>query len=348
VKQEALDSMTFDGLSSLTGETSWSNIWSTLFTRVQPGGYSPGQKIAIKVNFNNSAKKPNTCSAHDSIIDALQHPVISLLNGMAAAGVQNQDIIIFDASGRWGGWEGKPLPEYFTQPIKAAFPGVTFIGRSGCTDNIGTTYGKDTSLTVEFPGTLMDDRHLADVFFDATYLINMPILKGHSGDNAMPVSLGFKNHLGSIDNVYTSSDTNSFHSYIDPTHGLYSQDSNPMVTLFQHPHVGNKTILTVGDGLFGAFGSAWIAQSNWGVFGGKAANSLFCAMDPVAIDCVMTDILRAEGIFTTLRAYDYLFCAEEEGLGVCEGTRTTPGGNPFQSPYGSGYSKIEYIRNDIG
>jgi len=46
-------------------------------------------------------------------------------------------------------------------------------------------------------------------------------------------------------------------------------------------------------------------------------------------------------------SYDYLFCAEEAGLGVCEGTRSAPGGKPLQAPYGSGYDDIEYIRVDM-
>jgi hypothetical protein len=57
----------------------------------------------------------------------------------------------------------------------------------------------------------------------------------------------------------------------------------------------------------------------------------------------MTDILRDEGVFTNLAAYDYLFCAEDNNLGVCEGSRSNPGGDPF----GSGYSKIDYVRQDI-
>ena len=44
--------------------------------------------------------------------------------------------------------------------------------------------------------------------------------------------------------------------------------------------------------------------------------------------------------------YDHLFCAQEAGLGVCEGTRSDPGGDPLQAPYGSGYDEIEYIRVD--
>jgi hypothetical protein len=116
-----------------------------------------------------------------------------------------------------------------------------------------------------------------------------------------------------------------------------------MVTLYQNSHVGGKTILTLGDGLFGAFSSAGGAVNSWSVFGGQAANSLFFAMDPVAVDCVMADVLRAENVFSTNAAYDYLFCAETANLGVCEGSRGNPGGDPF----GSGYSEIDYVRQDL-
>ncbi len=77
-------------------------------------------------------------------------------------------------------------------------------------------------------------------------------------------------------------------------------------------------------------------------------NSLFFSRDRVAIDCVMTDLLVAEdGIGNKERAYDYLFCAQEAGLGVCEGSRSNPGGDPWQTPYGSGYSQIQYVRRDL-
>jgi len=54
----------------------------------------------------------------------------------------------------------------------------------------------------------------------------------------------------------------------------------------------------------------------------------------------------AEGLVSTPRTYDHLFCAQEAGMGLCEGTRSDPGGDPLQEPYGSGYDDIEYIRVD--
>jgi len=64
------------------------------------------------------------------------------------------------------------------------------------------------------------------------------------------------------------------------------------------------------------------------------------------VDCVMADLIVAEGLVSKAHTYDYLFCAEEAGLGVCEGTRSDPGGDPLQEPYGSGYDHLEYVRVD--
>ncbi|MFZ6028795.1 MAG: DUF362 domain-containing protein [Chloroflexota bacterium] len=341
VNQSAVNSMVLAGLTALTGQSTWSAIWSQLFNRVRPGGYSPGQKIAIKVNFNNSSLNSNTCATHNNIIDGLPHPVIGLLAGMQAAGVRNSDIVLYDASAQ----VGRLLPDYFRSPISSAYPGVTYVGMNQC-GVTGVTYGKDSSLTVTFPGTSIQNRLLPDLLYDATYVINMPILKTHGGNAATPVTLGFKNHMGSINFVYQSTPSNSLHEYINPAGAYYNAYASPYVPVYQHQHIGPKTVLTVGDGLFGAFGSNATAKNSWTIFGGPA-NSLLFGLDPVATDCVMADILRAEGGFSVNSAYDYLFCAQTAGLGVCEGTRGSPGGNPLQTPYGSGYSEIEYIRQNL-
>ncbi|MFZ6028794.1 MAG: DUF362 domain-containing protein [Chloroflexota bacterium] len=351
VSQTAINAMVLDGLTTLTGQSGWAAIWHSLFSRIRAGGYSQGQTIAIKVNFNNSINNGNTCTTHNNIIDALPQPICALIAGMKAANVRESDIVIYDASGRPGaaGWTGKTIPGYFRNTISANYPGVRYIGKSDCSGVTEASWGKHSSLAVNFPGIQMQTRLLADVLYDATYLINVPILKVHGGTAAIPVSLGFKNHLGSINYVFETSegDPNCFHAYINPTQGLYSQNANPLATLYSHACIAGKTILTLGDGLYGAFGAASTAWPIWSSFGGGAPNSLFFATDPVAIDCVMADILRAEGKVARQYTYDYLFCAQEAGLGICEGTRATPGGNPFQTPYGSGYGDLTYIRHDL-
>jgi len=65
------------------------------------------------------------------------------------------------------------------------------------------------------------------------------------------------------------------------------------VDIYRSQHIGPKTVLTVGDGLFAAidFNSA---PQTWTTFGDQLPNSLFFSVDPVAIDCVMHDFVLAQ------------------------------------------------------
>jgi hypothetical protein len=335
VDQGVVNSMVQTGLQRLTDQDSWADIWSTLFGRVQPGGYSAGQKIAIKVNLNASYD----CDSHGNLIDALPQPVLALISGMVAAGVQPGDITVYDSI--------RPIPSYLCDPIWAVYPDVRFLGTGSCPGVIAPSHGKDPSLTVQFndPYGYVNDRQLADVLYDATYVINMPIIKRHGGDNANPVTLSFKNHFGSLNRI-TGSGNDDLHLYIDTSTSLYRTTYSPFVDIYSNTNIRDKTVLVLGDGLYG--GTSWSSPpiQSWTIFEG-ACNSLFFGTDPVATDCVMADLIIAEELVSTPRAYDYLFCAEEAGLGVCEGTRDDPGGDPLQTPYGSGYDDIEYIRVDM-
>ena len=337
VTQTAVDTMVQQGLQDLTGKSSWVDVWNDLFSQVQPSGYQVGQKIAIKVNFNNSYNNGG-CSGMGNIIDALPHPVKALLAGLVAAGVDQNDIWIYDAT-----MNGREIPDRFRTPILSSYPAVQFYGKGECNGVNPVSHGGHSSLTVHFsdPHGNLSDRQLTDVLYNATYLINMPILKIHG---IHPVSLGFKNHFGSI-NAIILGGNNDLHHYIMPSGDFYSPTYSPMVEMFQNTNIKDKTILTAGDALYGAFGAVIAPPTSWNTFG-DAPNSLLFAKDPVAIDCVMIDLLVAEkGVKDD--AYDYLFVAHDAGLGVCEGTRSNPGGDPWQEPYGSGYSQIQYLRRDL-
>jgi len=368
IDQDKINNMVQSGLQQLTGQTSWNNIWSELFTRVNPSGYQSGQKIAMKVSFNNSIFNGNDCTQHNNQIDAVPHIFIALLNGLVAAGVSPSDVIIYEASGSSAlkadpqAPKGKIIPTYFRNPINALFSGVTYVGLAeACSGVVSARHGKEESLRVTFPsppvGGPIEDRWLADVLYDASYLINVPIIKNHGGVDRMPVSLGLKNHYGTINYVYDGVNRNSLHEYMEIVDGTYyNSNFNPVAVVNSHPFIRNKTVLILGDALYGSTGSADNALKSWTIFGNQAANSLLFATDPVAIDCVMTDLLWAEGqanpnfrnsIYGEIKAYDPVFCAHEVDLGVCEGTRDNPGGNPLQQPYGSGYSQIDFSRLDI-
>lgn len=338
VSQTVVDTMTQQGLQELTGQSSWADVWHTLFSRVQPAGYQTGQKIAIKVSFNNSWN--GGCSGDYTQIDALPQPVKALIAGLTAAGVAQSDIWIYDATTT----EGRIIPDRFRNPLVSSYPGVTFYGKGTCTGVNQVTFNHvHSSLAVQFsdPPGYLTDRWLPDLLYQATFVINMPILKRHG---ISPVSLGFKNHFGSLDNIMRLGN-DSLHPFISPSNSLYVSTYSPVVDIFKNSNIRNKTILTVGDALYGAFGATYAPPVSWSTFS-DAPNSLFLAQDPVAIDCVMADFLVAEGKVGN-DAYDYLFTAQDAGLGVCEGTRSNPGGDPWQTPYGNGYSEIQYIRRDL-
>jgi len=156
----------------------------------------------------------------------------------------------------------------------------------------------------------------------ATYVINLPIFKGHV--TGAGVTLGFKNHLGSTNNPSAT------HAYFWPGGQYARTDYSFLVDLYRNPHIRNKTVLTIAEGLFTGdrYNSPPLTMK---VFGGKVPNSLFLSTDPVAIDSVMYDFLSREWDIAA-GADNYLRLASNIGLGVYE----------RGDPLGSGYTQIDY------
>jgi len=307
VEQDVVDEMVERGLMELTSTASMTEAWATILP-----GHVTGQKIAVKVNFNNC----RDCADSDNAIDALIEPVNALIRSLVQAGMWAEDVWVYDSSRR--------MPERFYD--RRRYPQARYIDRYGCADEKATFNHVDESLRVSFshPSMVMD-RWLTDLLYEATYLINMPILKKHG---THPVTLGFKNHFGSLDNLGGAGDDNP-HPYINPDDSRYSPNFSPLVEIYANPNIAGKTVVTVGDGLFGA-PSVGATPVPWNTFSG-APNSLLFSRDPVAIDCVMCDLLRAEWGLDEA-AYDYLRLADREGLG------TFARGDPW----GSGYTRLEY------
>jgi len=307
VDQSVVNEMLERGLVELTGLGSVEGVWAMLLP-----GYSSGKKIAIKVNLNNC----RSCDDSDNVIDALIEPVNALTNSMVQAGVQAEDIWIYDASRR--------IPARFYE--RRENQQARHIDRFGCADQTATFNHVHPSLRVSFSHPQMvTDRWLTDLLYDASYLINMPILKRHG---THPVTLGFKNHFGSLDSLGGAADDNP-HPYINPQDDRYSADFSPLVEINANPNIAQKTVLTVGDALFGA-SSVGATPAPWTSFGGSP-NSLLLSRDPVGIDCVMCDLLRAEWGLDDA-AYDYLMLAEQWGLGTFE----------MGDPWGGGYNRLDY------
>ena len=209
------------------------------------------------------------------------------------------------------------MPVRLVNKVAELFPGVQFQANTG--------YSTTEKIHFNVPAgkPAISDRPICNALVNATYLINMPIMKKHGAG----VTLGFKNHFGSFDRC----DLLHWSVYLDdPAH---TSTYNVLVDIYTNQHFKNKTILTIGDGLYGDRIRNYSVPSPWSTFGGHVPNSLFFAIDPVAIDCVMCDFLQAEGGIPT-GSDDYLRLAATAGLGVFE----------RGAPWGSGYQQIDYLK----
>jgi hypothetical protein len=261
--------------------------------------------VAIKINLNNAG-----CGDSDNVIDALPQPINSVIRGLKSIGVAESNIWIYDVT---SGWHQGEFPDRLIVPIAALYPGVQFhAAENWCSSSVQTLGFSGTQL-IHFATPngkpAITDRPICNALANAHYLINMPIMKKHG---MAGVTLGFKNHFGSFESCQTA------HWSVDLGDGEYVSTYNGMVDMFKNTHFKDKTVLTIGDALFGARYNNYNEVPNpWPTFGNKSPNSLFFSIDPVAIDCVMYDFLADEG-GVPAGSDDYLKLANTAGLGTFE------------------------------
>jgi hypothetical protein len=291
VHQDVVDGMFLKGMQLLTGGTTYAEAWAALLPN-----YQAGQTIAIKVNFNNSGG--------GNSVDSTPQPIHSLVASLLAFGFQESQIRIYDAS--------RVIPTYFKTYV--GYPGVVYYDHYAYGGNLLATFNStDPTATVAFTSSYTGPHKIADVLVNSTYLVNAAIFQRHGGAQ---ISLALKNHFGTIDGLYTGS--HGIHNYMYP--GSYNYTGsvhNPIVDINMNANIRNKTVLVLGDGLYGDWPENNGTPHRWPSFGNKSPNSLFFGVDPVATDSVMYDRLTVEGSFDA-RAADVLVDANGRGLGYYE------------------------------
>lgn len=252
VNQDIVYSMVEMGICNLVGTTSLSSAWQQIMS-----SYTPGDKICIKVNFNNHRGTPQL-----SNIDATIYVINGILKGLIEyVGVSEGDIKVYDAV--------RYIPD-----------GDRFKGK--CDYNI--SYGDastgdgwtDSEVNFTTPPEGPGPFNLSKILEESQHLINVPLLK------YCPAGITgvFKNHYGTVRHC------GYLHNYSDGHH---------FCDLNNHPQIRNKTRLFVGDGLFGAWDSDEKPRY-WSNFGNKSPNSIFFSINPVAIESVMLDyVLDVKG-----------------------------------------------------
>jgi len=253
-----------DAVAATAGKTDARRAWRALF--------KPRDIVGIKVN----SLAGRGLSSHLALVAAI-------VDGLAEAGVQKRNIIVWDRSER-----------------ELAAAGYTSAGVSGArvlaTDSRGIGYERD----IEFSGEIGScfSRILSRM---CTAVINVPVLKDH---DLSGVSLGMKNFYGAIHNPNKYHDNNC-----DP----YIAD------VAAHPFVAKKLRLVVCDGLKGQYhgGPAPRPQWEW------PAATLLVGTDPVAVDRIGLEMIeqkRKEAGMASLkesgREAKHIETASERGLGA--------------------------------
>jgi hypothetical protein len=305
VDQARVNTMMETGITWLTGAPNAVSAWQQIIPN-----YLPGRKIAIKININNSGGGNN--------IDAFAAPINAVIAGLKSRGVSESDIYVLEPS--------RGFPTRIGDPILALYPGVLLWDAPwGGTYGYRVTYNSnDPSLIIDHMLPALSDSRLPDQLGEATYLINTPIIKGHGEAG---ISLTFKNNFGFC------RDISRFHPYTYIYSSNYSYDMNPLIDLYLNPNIKDKTVLIIGDAIFGERVSNTGVPESWNTFGREFPNSLFLSADPVAIDSVMYDFLNAEYPKPDASQL-YLERAMELGLGTHD---------HWNNPTDKQYSNIDFV-----
>ncbi len=295
-----VQSMVSRAIRGLAGEGEDREAWDRLFryfnqTRGKGEvGYTPGEKIAIKINntlcYNASTTTFEKRSENRNRIDNSPQMIAALLRQLVnVVGAAQQDICIGDP--------GRIMPGFIYDRIHPEFPDVRYLSNVG---GLGRTAAEFSEVpfywsTNAAAGTKQD--FLPKSFAEADYFINFAILKSHDQGG---ITVCGKNLYGSLirnpDGTLAGKKYNyySMHTSLPrntPGAGKY----RALVDLMGHPQLGGKTLLYIVDGLFA--GGNWSSDPvKWSIppFSGDWPSSVFVSQDPVAIDSVCNDFLWIE------------------------------------------------------
>ena len=282
--QAEADKMLENVLKSLSGKSTGSLAWDALFKNFNKekknitAGYTVNQKIAVKINQNNTTSHSDTTGLNGT--PQLVYALIASL--VKEGGVPQKNITIFDAS--------RFIGDNIFLKCHKDFPDVIFVDNEGGEGRVKSTY-VDNAIPYSIDNGKLATG-LAKCAVEADYLINMALLKGHIGQG---VTLCGKNFYGA-----TSID----HNWRKNAHDNFEQDRQgkdkymTFTDFLGHKDLGGKTILFMIDGFYGARSQDGppLLKDKWRMppFNNRWCSSLFASQDGVAVDAVGIDFLRAE------------------------------------------------------
>lgn len=293
--QTSVDQMLSESLRYLTDESTDEDAWDAIFRNFNLThdkgdiGYQAGEKIMIKPNHVEQRKHADL----DNEIDMCAQVTLALIWQLVNKGGVDASLITLCDPTRY-------IADKTYDKLYAEFPTMVFEETTFYTDKGGVPGNiagrvmltpSDTNLVYYSsptgdPGDGNTDR-LATSFIEASYMINLAILKGH-GD--VGFTLTGKNLYGAP----CDRNPDALHNSRARENTLNDQ-YRAIVDLMGHAHLGGKTLLYMVDGLWGTW-KHHDPPDLWAMapFNGDYPSSLFISQDPVAIDSVCLDFLYTE------------------------------------------------------
>jgi hypothetical protein len=311
--QQVIDSMMSKSLFALTGEQYLPDAWNAIFRHFNSEngngdiGYSPGEKIMIKLNATTAYGAPGIrfhedLSRTDDIevnrFSAETNPflVLSMLRQLVyEAGIPQEMIYIGDPA--------RNIYKEFYDRWHEEFPNIHYLGNDLIHPeldilSIGRTPVAASEEDLFFfsdHGTVMPDAvtdKLFTIFEDIDYLINIPTLKAHC---AAGITLAAKNHFGSFTRTW------AVHLHA----GLMANDDDPyrigyglyrvQTDIMEHKLLSGKNLFMIVDGLYPGEDALGVPEKWESIpFNHDWCSSIFMSFDPVAIESVCHDFLRTE------------------------------------------------------
>ncbi|NQT27311.1 DUF362 domain-containing protein [candidate division KSB1 bacterium] len=281
--QEETDQLFTQTLFTLTNKQTEKEAWKALFTyfnqtkRNQNQGYQAGEKIAIKINMNNT-------DAHESSnrINANPQLILSLLSSLIKeGGVPQENVTVTDPS--------RFITNNIFDKCYAVFPKVHFVDHNGGDGREKATFVENGFIySYDFDGMT---RGLATCFVEADYVINMALMKGHVSQG---VTFGAKNFFGCV-NIETDWRKNVHcGGFSQNREGKRQYSVYP--DFMGHKDLGEKTILFLIDGIYGHKFVDGIPEFKWILtpFNNEWPGSIFASQDGVAIESVALDFALTE------------------------------------------------------
>lgn len=269
-------------ITALTGTDTPAEAWKALFTHFNATrgrgerGYRRGEKIAIKLNMNNTSTH-----ADSEELNTSPQTCLALLRSLVnQGGVAQQDIVVCEPS--------RLITDYLYDKCSAEFPDITYADFEGGEGRTRVEYYDNAIPYSVDNGKLATG--LATCIVDADYLINSSLLKIHVGPG---VTLTAKNWYGAT-SIHKDWRRNSHAGFNQNRQGVKAYRT--FVDFIGHKDLGQKCMLYLIDAAYGSRDVNGKPYPKWEMapFNGAWACSVLVSQDPLAVDAVGLDLLSSE------------------------------------------------------